>query len=59
MKKIAEGIVVGLLLGAIGASAKSILDVSALKADNLTAKQMMYEIRQDIKQIKSILIERL
>ena len=46
MKKIVEGIVIGLLLGAIGASAKSILDVQSLKADNMT-------------QIKNILIERL
>lgn len=59
MKKIIESVLAGLLLGAIGASAKSIIDVAELKADNLTAKQMMIEMRQDIKQIKNILIERL
>lgn len=59
MKKIFEGIIVGLLLGAIGASAKSILDVQSLKADNMTTKDLMREMRQDIKQIKNILIERL
>jgi len=59
MKKIIEGVIIGLLLGAIGASAKSIVDVAALKADNMTAKQMMIEMRQDIKHIKNILIEKL
>ena len=59
MKKIIEGVMIGLMVGAIGASAKSIIDVSALKADNMTAKQMMIEMRQDIKHIKNILIEKL
>lgn len=59
MKKIIEGVIIGLMVGAIGASAKSIIDVSALKADNMTAKQMMIEMRQDIKHIKNILIEKL
>ena len=59
MKKIIESVLTGLLLGAIGASAKSIIDVQSLKADNMTTKDLMREMRQDIKQIKNILIERL
>lgn len=59
MKKIIETVLAGLLLGAIGASAKSIIDVQSLKADNMTTKDLMREMRQDIKQIKNILIEKL
>ena len=37
---------------ALGASGKAILDVSALKADNLTTKEILVEIKNDIADVR-------
>lgn len=43
--------IAGVALMALGASAKSIVDVAVLKAENENIKSLVLEIRQDIKEI--------
>lgn len=57
-KSIFAPIIVGILLMAIGASAKSIVDVSVLNSKMMTFKELLFEVRADIKDIKNILKER-
>jgi len=57
-KSIFAPIIVGILLMAIGASAKSIVDVSVLNSKMITFKELLFEVRTDIKDIKNILKER-
>lgn len=58
MKSIIAPLIVGILLMAIGASAKSIVDVSVLNAKMITFKELLFEVRTDIKDIKKILKEK-
>ena len=57
MKKIFEGIAIGLVLGAIGASAKAISDVSALKESKETTREMFKDIKNDIRDIREKIYE--
>lgn len=57
-KSIFAPVIVGILLMAIGASAKSIVDVSVLNSKMITFKELLFEVRTDIKDIKNILKER-
>jgi Na+/pantothenate symporter len=57
-KSILAPVIVGILLMAIGASAKSIIDVSVINSKMITFKELLFEVRSDIKDIKSILKER-
>ena len=58
MKTVIAPVIVGILLMAIGASAKSIVDVSVLNAKMITFKELLFEVRSDIKDIKNILKEK-
>ena len=51
MKWASNELLIGILLMAIGASAKSVVDVAVLKAENRNIKSLVLEIRQDIKDI--------
>ncbi len=57
-KSIFAPVIVGILLMAIGASAKSMVDVSVLNSKMITFKELLFEVRTDIKDIKNILKER-
>lgn len=46
------GVAVGAILMAIGSSAKAIIDVSVLKAENRNTKEHVLEIKADVKEIK-------
>ena len=48
----------GVFLLAIGASAKSIIDVAVLKADNTTNRELILILINDVKTIKEHLIKR-
>lgn len=51
-------LIVGLCVTAIAASAKAIIDVAVLKSENVTTKELLKEVRQDVKDIhKHILKE--
>lgn len=43
--------ITGLLLMALGSSAKAIIDVNVLKAENETIKVLLQEVRSDVKEI--------
>lgn len=45
-------LVTGILLMAIAASAKAIVDVSVLKGKFTTFKELLYEVRNDVKYIR-------
>lgn len=47
----------GLLIMAVSASAKAIIDVHVLNAKMITFKQLLFEVRQDVKDIKKVLIK--
>jgi hypothetical protein len=51
MKWASNELLIGIMLMAIGASAKSVVDVAVLKAENRNIKSLVLEIRQDIKDI--------
>lgn len=55
--KILYPFIAGLLLMALGASAKAIIDVHVLNAKMITFKQLLFEVRQDVKDIKKVLIK--
>ena len=42
---------------AMGASAKAIIDVEVLKAENMNLKDLVIEVRQDVKEIKTHMIK--
>lgn len=42
---------VGLCVTAIAASAKAIVDVAILKSENITIKELLTEVRSDVKAI--------
>ena len=42
-------LLVGLLIMAVGASAKSIIDVARLETDNKNIKELLLEVRHDVK----------
>lgn len=44
-------ILVGLCIAAITGSAKSIIDVEVLKSENKNQKELLLEVRNDVKQI--------
>lgn len=47
----------GICLMAIGASSKAIIDVAVLKAENKTTKELLKEVRDDVKHIRNHLIQ--
>ena len=47
----------GMILMALGASAKAIIDVEVLKAENMNLKELVIEVRQDVKEIKTHMIK--
>lgn len=47
----------GILLLAIGASAKSIIDVAVLKAETATNKELLIMVVRDVKDIKAYLLK--
>lgn len=49
--------IAGLLLMAIGASAKSVIDVQVLKAKNESLKEIVIEIRNDVKDLRNHIME--
>lgn len=57
MNKELFAFILALMLGAIGASAKAILDVESLKADNQNSKDMFREIKQELRLIRVKLYE--
>lgn len=57
MRKEFYAFLFGLLLLAVGASAKSIIDVAALKADNSTNRELILILIHDVKTIKEYLIK--
>lgn len=50
--------IVGLLLMAVGASAKAIIDVHVLNDKMVTFKELLFEVRNDIKEIKKAIIHK-
>lgn len=58
MSRFVEAFISGILLMAIAASAKSILDVESLKANNVNNRQLLFELRKDVKDIKNYLLKR-
>ena len=54
--RITEGIIIGLCLGAVGSSAKAILDVVSLKEKSEFQLRYITEMRQDIKEIRNYLL---
>lgn len=42
-------LLVGLLLMAVGSSAKAIIDVAVLKSENETIQKLLKEVRDDVK----------
>lgn len=58
MQKIIEGIIIGLVLGAISVSAKAIIDVARLDVDTKNQKELLIEVRSDVKAIREHLIGR-
>jgi len=45
-------LLIGLLLMALGTSAKAIIDVAILKSENKTIKEVVMEIKDDVKYIR-------
>jgi len=56
--KIAVGLTIGLLLGVASAAAKAYVDVEKLKDRFEIIMDLMRETRQDVKEIKTIIIRR-
>jgi len=54
--KILVSILVPLFAAAIMASAKAIVDVQVLKAENMTTKDIVKEIKQDVRDIRKHLL---
>ena len=50
-EKLVAPFIVGMMLMAIGASAKAIVDVHVLQAENVTIKKLLTEVRNDVKEI--------
>lgn len=50
--------IAGALLMALGASAKAIVDVSVLNAKITTFKELLFEVRSDVKDIKNTLLKK-
>ena len=50
-------LLVGICLMAIGSSAKAILDVAVLKAENKNSKELLHEIRKDVKEMRKYLVK--
>ena len=50
--------VAGLLLMAIGASAKAIVDVAIIDSKMITFKELLFEVRSDVKDIKKTLLRK-
>ena len=46
-----------MVLMAVGASAKAIIDVAVLTAKNKTLKELVMEVRQDVKYIRNHIIK--
>ena len=44
-----QSLIVGISLMAIGASAKAIIDVEVMKARQVTFKELLTEVRDDVK----------
>ena len=57
-EKILYPFITGILILAVGASAKAIVDVQIQDAKIETFKQLLYEVRQDVKEIKIHLIKK-
>lgn len=55
---IIQGIIITLIAGAIAASAKSIVDVAVLKTDVINLYKLVVETRNDVKDIKTYLLEK-
>jgi hypothetical protein len=56
--RIIEGVIIGICLTALAASAKAIIDVAVLKDNKITVKEDIKEIKQDIKVIKRYIMIR-
>jgi hypothetical protein len=54
-EKILYPFITGILILAVGASAKAIVEVQIQEAKIETFKELLYEVRQDVKDIKRIL----
>ena len=55
-KRLIEAVIAGLTIAAITASAKSIIDVEVLKTENRNVKEIVIEIKEDVKMIRNSLI---
>jgi len=51
-RSLIEALVVGIALTAISASAKAFLDISTLKINRINDKEVLLEIKEDIKFIR-------
>ena len=47
----------GLLIMAVSASAKAIIDVHVLNSKMITFKELLFEVRRDVKEIKDHIIK--
>jgi malate/lactate dehydrogenase len=56
--RIIEGVIIGICLTALAASAKAIIDVAVLKDNRITIQSDVKEIKQDIKTIKTFILTR-
>lgn len=54
-EKILYPFITGILILAVGASAKAIVEVHIQETKIETFKELLYEVRQDVKDIKRIL----
>jgi Na+/pantothenate symporter len=58
MQKHVTAAIITLFVGAIIASAKSIIDVHVLKAENINVKETLLEIKKDVREIRNKILER-
>lgn len=56
-EKILYPFITGILILAVGASAKAIVEVHILDAKIATFKELLFEVRSDVKDIKRIIID--
>ena len=56
--RIIEGVIIGIYLTALAASAKAIIDVAILKDNRIIVKEDISEIRKDIRSIKTFILTR-
>jgi len=56
MRSIVEGVIIGICLAAITASAKAIVDVASLKQNTKNNHEIIKEMRQDIRDIHKHLL---